>query len=165
MTKGFKVWDNNYDSEVNPTKYPKGKEMPLNWATGKKINGKLIWRPAVIGVNPPFDQTIQTRTLAHVMEDSQITIDYTVTDNNLFNTKQNKKLEAKQIGKGLLLAKNNVEDQRNAALGILTAGEITTIKNDINTIRNYYKNDFVPAVNACTTVQEVKAVSINFPPI
>jgi hypothetical protein len=165
MAKGFKVWDNTYDSEVNPTTYPEGKGMPSNWATGKKVNGKLVWRPTVIGTNPAYDPTIQSRTISHVMGDVNITINYSVTDNNLVDTKAKTLAAAKEVGKNILLAKRSIEDQRNAALGILTAAEITAVKADITTIRNYYKNTFVPAVNACTTVQAVKAVIINFPSI
>jgi hypothetical protein len=163
MAKGFKIFDNDMQTDIG--NYPDGQEMPINYATGKIINGKPVWRPAVIGTNPSFDLDIQTRSIARVVGNNDVTINYMVTDKDLATIKALKKKEAKAIGKNLLLAKRNVEDQRNAALGILAAQEITDIKADINTIRNYYKDDFVPSINACTTVQQVKAVAIDFPNI
>ena len=154
--------------ETNTTAFPLGLNMPSNYATGKKYpigSNKLVWRPAVIGTNPSYDETIQSRSANYVINDDNVTINYTVTNNNLTATKTAKKQEAKEIGKGIILAKHDAEQQRNASLGLLTAGEITTIQNDITTIRNHYKNTVKSDINAATTVQEVKAVAINFPPI
>jgi len=163
MAKGFKVFDNDMQTDVS--RFPSGEELPLNYATGKVINGKLVWRPAVVGDNPSFDPVIQTRTIARVVGDINVTVNYTVIDNDLAATKEAKKAEAKNIGRVMVEAKRTPVDQRNASLGILSAQEITDLKADVNTIRNYYKDTFVPAVNAATTVQEVKAVVIDFPDI
>ena len=163
--KGFKVWDNVFDEIVNPTNFPEGKEMPVNWATGKKVNGKLVHRPAIIGTNPSFDSDIQTRSAAYVINDSDVTINYTVNDKDLAAVKASKKTEAKGIGKNIVFNKHTPEDQMNANAERLTQGEIDQQNTDIGTIRSYYKNDLVPSINACTTVQQVKAITINFPDI
>ena len=165
MAKGFKVWDNDYDIEINPTNFPEGKEMPGNYTTGKKVNSKLVWRPVSIGTNPSFDSDIQTRSAAYVINDSDVTINYTVNDKDLAAVKASKKTEAKGIGKNIVFNKHTPEDQMNANAERLTQGEIDQQNTDIGTIRSYYKNDLVPSINACTTVQQVKAITINFPDI
>ena len=164
--KGFKVWDNIMETDTNA--FPLGLDMPSNYASGKIYppgSGKLVWRPAIIGSNPAFDEFIQTRNTDYVINDNNVTINYIVTNNGLLETQNKKKLEAKGVGNAILLSKRNAEDQRNAALGILQAGEIAAIKTDINVIRNHYKNVIEDDIDSATTVQEVKAVTINFPDI
>ena len=166
MAKGFKVFDTDMQTDV--IRFPDGEEMPTNWsvvAENKLYGGKLAWRPTTL-IKPTFDNEIETRTFtSRVIADDDVTVTYTVTDKDLATVKSTKKSLAKQTGKGIILAKHGAEQQCDASLSLLTAGEITAIKDDITTIRNYYKNTFKPAVNAATTVQEVKAVAINFPPI
>mgnify|MGYP003150538300 CR=1 FL=1 len=155
--KGFKVWDNVYDQEVNPTKYPKGKEMPSNWADGKdwpKGSGKLVYRPAVIGVNPPFDSAIQTRTINYVIDDSQVTINYSVSNKSLNEYKKFRGRQFKQAGWNLLLAKYPDEFDRD---GAAYAADKSTLKT--------YVNILMGELTLAKTVQEVKNITPDWPNI
>jgi|TARA_Y100000310_G_scaffold303929_1_gene342652 hypothetical protein len=155
MAKGFKVWDNDYDPVVNPTNFPEGKEMPGNYATGKTINGKLVWRPVNIGTNPSYDSVIQDRTRAHVMNDDNVTINYTVNDKNL---NEYKKLRAKEFlreGITILNTKYTEEFEREGAG--YTA--------DRATLRDYAIGTLKPAVQAAGTVSAVRGVTATWPDI
>jgi len=163
MNKGFKVWDDELLTDVS--KYPKGERLPDNYLTGKIVNSKLVWRPVVIGDNPSYDSDIQTKTFERVINDDNVTINFIVVDKDLEEIKERKKQKTKWKGKEIVLAKRSEEYQRNAALGLLSEQETEDIKTDIETIRKYYHEVFKPSLNACTTVHEVKALTVDFPTI
>tara|TARA_R100000789_G_scaffold36088_1_gene39008 strand:+ start:375 stop:866 length:492 start_codon:yes stop_codon:yes gene_type:complete len=161
MNKGFKVWDDEMLTDVS--KYPEGERLPDNYLTGKIVNGKLAWRPVVIGDNPSYDSDIQTKTFERVINDDNVTINFIVVDKDLEEIKERKKQKTKWKGKEIVLAKRSEEYQRNAALGLLSEQETEDIKTDIETIRKYYHEVFKPSLNACTTVHEVKNLLMEFP--
>jgi len=155
MSKGFKVWDNTYDTKINPTNYPFGVEMPSNYATGKKINNKLIWRPVVIGTNPVFDSEIQERTSVYIIQNNQIIINYSVNDKPLNAYKKFRGRQFMQEGWRILLEKYPDDFDREGSAYIT----------DRATLKNYVVNTLKPAIIAATTVKEVKNVTANWPAI
>jgi len=140
-------------------------EMPSNWATGKTQNGLLVWRPAAI-TNANYDNEIQTRTgPVETIEDTQVRADYTIQDKPLDDVKASFAAKFKVQGRAIIEAKHSPEDQRNANANRLPQGEVDQQNTDIAIIRNYWKDTLKPAINACTTVQEVKAITANWPTI
>jgi|TARA_Y100000310_G_scaffold269935_1_gene283485 hypothetical protein len=160
---GFKVKDTVMLTDVN--RYPDGIEVPSNYLSGKVTNGKLWWRPVNL-VKPDYDPEIETRTFSsRTVNDASVDVTYVVTDRDLAEVKTNKLEAARVIGRAKLHVTYDQEEQTNAAIGESTAEEKTTIRAAIASYKTYFQTDLKPAVNACTTVQQVKAIVIDFPDI
>ena len=103
--------------------------------------------------------------MSHDVTDSNVTVTYGVVSQGLVSIKKRKIRRVREQGDAIILNERPLRNQIYAALGVLPAPEKTALIGDINSIRNYLKDTLIPAINNCSTVQEVKAVAVSFPDI